>query len=95
MIRNAQGQLVAYCWTSLFDKSHLKIGRIDMIGVSPTARNQGLGRAIAEAGFSHLINLKVDQVELEVDSLNTPAMKVYSSLDFKIKNEVNWWEKSV
>ena len=95
MIHNAQGQLVAYCWTSLFDKSHLKIGRIDMIGVSPTARNQGLGRAIAEAGFSHLIDLKVDQVELEVDSLNTPAMKVYSSLDFKIKNEVNWWEKSV
>ena len=95
IIHNAQGQLVAYCWTSLFDKSHLKIGRIDMIGVSPTARNQGLGRAIAEAGFSHLIDLKVDQVELEVDSLNTPAMKVYSSLDFKIRNEVNWWEKSV
>jgi len=95
MIRNAQGQLVAYCWTSLFDKSHLKIGRIDMTGVSPTARNQGLGRAIVEAGFSHLIDLKVDQVELEVDSLNTPAMKVYSSLDFKIRNEVNWWEKSV
>ena len=95
MIHNAQGQLVAYCWTSLFDKSHLKIGRIDMIGVSPTARNQGLGRAIAEAGFSHLIDLKVDQVELEVDSLNTPAMKVYSSLNFKTRNGVNWWEKSV
>ena len=66
-----------------------------MTGVSPNARNQGLGRAIAEAGFSHLIDLKVDQVELEVDSLNTPAMKVYSSLNFKIRNEVNWWEKSV
>ena len=95
MIHNDQRQLVAYCWTSLFYKSHLKIGRINMTGVSPSARNQGLGHAIAEAGFSHLINLKVDQVELEVDSLNTPAMKVYSSLNFKIRNEVNWWEKSV
>ena len=94
MIHNAQRQLVAYCWTSLSDKSHLKIGRINMTGVSPSARNQGLGRAIAEAGFNHLIDLKVDQIELEVDSLNTPAIKVYSSLGFKTRNQVNWWEKS-
>ncbi|MEC9293791.1 MAG: GNAT family N-acetyltransferase [Chloroflexota bacterium] len=95
MIHNAQGQLVAYCWTSLFDKSQLKIGRINMTGVSSNARNQGLGHAIAEAGVNHLIDLKVDRVELEVDSLNTPAMKVYSSLGFKPRNEVNWWEKSI
>ena len=94
MIHNAQRQLVAYCWTSLFDKSHLKIGRINMTGVSPSARNQGLGRAVAEAGFNHLIDLKVDKIELEVDSLNTPAIKVYSSLGFKTRNQVKWWEKS-
>ena len=95
MIHNAQRQLVAYCWTATFYRSRLKVGRISMTGVSPSARKQGLGRAIAEAGFSHLIGLKVDHIELEVDSLNTPALKVYSSLGFKTTNEVNWWEKSV
>ena len=95
MIHNAHRQLVAYCWTSLFHMTHLKIGLINMTGVSPQARNQGLGRAIAEAGFNHLIGLKVDQVKLEVDSLNTQAMKVYSSLGFETKNQVNWWGKSV
>ena len=95
MIHNAQRQLVAYCWTATFYRSRLKVGRISMTGVSPNARKQGLGRAIAEAGFSHLIDLKVDQIELEVDSLNIPALKVYSSLGFKTTNKVNWWEKSV
>ncbi len=65
-----------------------------MTGVSPGARKQGLGRTIAEAGFNHLIDLKVDKIKLEVDSLNTPAIKVYSSLGLKTRNQVNWWEKS-
>ena len=67
---------------------------MNMTCVSPSERNQGLGRAVAEAGFNHLIDQKVDQIELEVDSLNTPAIKVYSSLGLKTRNQVNWWEKS-
>jgi ribosomal protein S18 acetylase RimI-like enzyme len=61
----------------------------------PAARNQGLGRAIAEAGFNHLLDHGSSVLELDVDSLNAPAIKVYSSLGFKTTSKVNWWELSL
>jgi mycothiol synthase len=92
MIHDSNEQLVAYCWTLRGDHEGTKIGRIGMTGVLPAARGQGLGRAIAEAGFNHLVGQNVDMLELDVDSTNVPAIKVYSSLGFRTSSEVNWWE---
>lgn len=92
MIHDANEQLVAYCWTQVQDRAGSKVGRIGMTGVLPTARKKGLGRAIAEAGYNHLLTRNVDSVELDVDSINAPAIKVYSSMGFERSSEVNWWE---
>ena len=34
-------------------------------------------------------------IELEVDSTNAPAIKIYTSLGFVTVSEVDWWEKSL
>ncbi|MBT4125949.1 MAG: GNAT family N-acetyltransferase [Chloroflexi bacterium] len=95
MIHDSYEQLVAYCWTQVHDRSGSRVGRIGMTGVLPTARKQGLGRAIAEVGFNHLLTRNVESAELDVDSVNTPAIKVYSSMGFERSSEVNWWERSL
>jgi mycothiol synthase len=95
MIHDSYEQLVAYCWTLIYGREDLKIGRIGMTGVLPTARKKGLGRAIAEVGFNHLVRQNVDSIELDVDSKNAPAIHVYSSLGFEKDSEVSWWERAL
>ena len=95
MIHDSNEQLVAYCWTVSFDRDESSVGRIGMTGVLPSARKLGLGRAIAEAGFNHLVGRGVDSIELDVDSDNTPAIRIYSSLGFATSSELNWWERSL
>jgi len=95
MIHDSNERLVAYCWTQTYERAGSKIGRIGMTGVLPDARGLGLGRAIAKAGFNHLLAQDVSAIELEVDSANAPAVKIYSSLGFTTKSEINWWEKGL
>jgi len=95
MIHDSYEQLVAYCWTLIHERDGLNVGRIGMTGVLPTARKQGLGRAIAEVGFNHLVRQNVDSIELDVDSENARAIHVYSSLGFENDSEVSWWERAL
>ena len=95
MIHDSNEQLVAYCWTETYDRAGSRIGRIGMTGVLPTARKQGLGRAIAELGFNHLVRQKVELIELDVDSVNAPANRIYGSLGFTTTSELNWWERTL
>ncbi len=88
-------RLVAYCWTSTYERTGSKFGRIGMTGVLPEARGKGLGRAVSESGFNHLLEQGADAIELDVDSANAPAMNIYSSLGLTTRSEVDWWEKSL
>lgn len=95
MIHDSNDRLVAYCWTQTHDRAGVRVGRIGMTGVLPDARNQGLGRAIAEAGYNHLLEKNIEVAELDVDSVNASAIKVYSSIGFNPASEVNWWERTL
>jgi len=95
MIHDSHEQLVAYCWTVTSDRNGSRIGRIGMTGVLPSARKIGLGRAIAEAGFNNLVSRRVGSIELDVDSDNAPAIRIYTSLGFSKSSELNWWELSL
>jgi len=35
----------------------------------------------------------VSSMELDVDSENAPAIRVYSSIGFVENSQVNWWER--
>jgi mycothiol synthase len=95
LIRDTGDRLVAYCWTQTRENSGSSFGRIGMTGVLPDVQGHGLGRAVAEAGFNHLVEQGVDLIELDVDSTNAPAIRIYSSLGFVTVSTVLWWEKTL
>ena len=61
-IHDSAQRLVAYCWTQTGERAGTKFGRIGMTGVLPEVRGQGLGRAVAESGFNHLLGEGVDTI---------------------------------
>jgi mycothiol synthase len=66
-----------------------------MTGVLPDEQGKGLGQTITEVGFNHLVGQGVETIELDVDTENTPAKRIYSSLGFATDSEIDWWEKSL
>ena len=63
-----------------------------MTGVHPEFRRRGLGKAITEVCCNQLLQQNVKSIELDVDSNNTAAIKVYKSLGFAEISQVRWGE---
>ncbi len=95
LVHDSDNRVVAYCWTLINLRDGRKVGRIGMTGVHPSSRGQGLGRTIAEAGYRHLVELGVHSMELDVDSMNTAALRVYEFLGFAKSSQVSWWERDL
>jgi|GEM_PF-3554054 len=65
--------------------SYLKsenVGDLRGLGVLPDHRGKGLGRALAAMSVSFFAENGVEKVTLGVDSMNEPAIRIYSSLGF-------------
>ena len=82
-------RLVGFHWTKVHgihgakaDHSHAAIGEVYVVGVDPTERGSGLGRALTVLGLCHLRSLDLGQAMLYVDSSNTAAIRLYEGLGF-------------
>jgi mycothiol synthase len=89
------GRLVGFHWTKIHgaaveahergdadEHGHEPIGEVYVVGVDPDERGTGLGRALTLVGLHYLQDRGLLQVMLYVDEDNTPAIKLYESLDF-------------
>ena len=90
-----ESSIAGYNWTLLSENSGDKVGWIAMTGIHPNFRRNRLGRAVVLAGMHSLIKRGAKSIELEVDSENTPARKLYKSLGFKSKSSNQWFEKHI
>jgi len=72
--------MLGFHWTKQHDAQH---GEVYVVGVAPRSQGRGLGRLLTLAGLHHLAALGVDEVQLYVESDNTPAVAVYSRLGFE------------
>ena len=83
----------AYCWATRSENRSGSIGWISMVGVRPEYRGEGIGRAALATGMTFLRGKGVEGIELEVDSLNVPARKLYDKLGFRKTSETIWFER--
>lgn len=90
LAQNNANELVGYNWTKIHGGSrtldghhgHPDIGEIYVIGVAPTLRGSGLGKALAVAGLEYLRDQGLAAAMLYVDRDNESAIKLYESIGF-------------
>jgi len=86
---------VAYCWMDRDGEGCREADVIRMIGVRPGNRGRGLGRLIASLGIHLTSRQRAREVELEVDSANDGAVKLYRALAFERVSEVLWYARDL
>jgi len=93
------GQYIGYCWTVPNCGQDLSTGRskgqIYMMGVAPAFRGKGVGRKLLQAGLSYLQSKGKEIIDLTVDSGNPPAVKLYDSQGFRLRDKTLWYEKVI
>jgi mycothiol synthase len=84
------GRLVGFHWTKVHGgqghthegHGHDPIGEVYVVGVDPSERATGLGRALTVAGLRHLRHLGLPDAMLYVEADNAPAIRLYQGLGF-------------
>ena len=92
ILLESNGRVVGYNWTSLAGTETGPVGRIEMTGVHPGMRGRGLGKAVVTAGLEYLRSNGAVRVELEVDSANPAATRLYEGLGFQYSGPTYWYE---
>lgn len=59
-------------------------GQVPLIGVSEKARGKGIGRSLLHASFARFKKWGVDNVNIDTQMSNIPALRAYQRVDFKI-----------
>ena len=87
-ISDDTGNIAGFHWTKVHGATghaahaHEALGEVYVVGVDPQWQGTGLGRAITIIGLQHLRDLGLNQAMLYVDTTNSPALNLYSSLGF-------------
>lgn len=79
---HADGHSHAHADSHGHSHGHKPMGEVYVIGIDPSHRGTGLGRALLVAGLRLLAARGLPQAMLYVDAANTPAIGLYSSLGF-------------
>ena len=90
---------IGYCWSKVFYEKDESLdgmsSRINMIGVDPDYRGNGVGKKVLLNGLIQLKSRGVRFVVLTVDNENKVARALYQSVGFKVKSSSLWYQKDL
>jgi mycothiol synthase len=84
LLHHRDGVLVGFCWVKMHTDGDTAVGEIYVVGVRPEAQGLGLGKALTAAGLRWMEHHGAASAMLFVDGANTPAIRVYESLGFRV-----------
>ena len=84
------GEAVAYCWVR--QSSSGDPGHIEMVGVRPDLRGNGLAKVVTGAGIDYLASKGLTPIGISVLGDNTPAVRTYERLGFQVYESAPWYE---
>ena len=84
-----------YVWTEQEPSTEGILGKIGMLGVHPNMRGKGLGNYLMTEGIKFLKECGATSINLDVDSENSSAWKIYQSIGFSKIAEHHWYEKKL
>ena len=88
------GALAAFCRCSISVEENARLGCadawVDLIGVHPAYRRQGLGRALLLLALRNMRAMGLNRALLSVGSWNTPAQRLFESCGFAVACRIVW-----
>ena len=89
--------LAGFCWTKIHPATDgdPELGEIFVIGVDPSRKGAGLGRALVIAGLASLADRGIRTGMLFVDGDNEAALRLYESLGFTVHRRDRAYERTV
>lgn len=88
LVADVAGQPSGYISCHLPGKD--SYGRIGLVGVAPSARGHGVGRALVSHGLDWFAGHSVDLVQVATQGRNTAAQRLYQRCGF-LTHEVQLW----
>jgi mycothiol synthase len=85
------GEVVGLCYCRLERSAGALGGWVEDLGVAPSARGIGLGRALLRQGVRELAARGAGSVLLGVDAANTAAKRLYQASGFRVRGELARW----
>jgi ribosomal protein S18 acetylase RimI-like enzyme len=82
-IESPAGEILAMAGTHIYSETE-GIGVVGYVYTAPNKRGQGLGTIVAGAVTREIINRGIDHVVLNVEQSNSPAIRAYQKLGFRI-----------
>lgn len=81
IVATIDGRIVGFHWTKRHDEA---TGEVYVLAVHPDAEGRGLGRALLEAGLTHLAGLGMTSVTLYVEAKSYRVVAMYEAAGFQI-----------
>ncbi|MDO4929276.1 MAG: mycothiol synthase [Corynebacterium sp.] len=90
----AHPQVAGFHWVKIVPEEKPGVGEVYVVGLSPEYQGRGLGKALTLVGTQHMWARNLHEVELYVESDNTPAVATYRALGFEVSESHALYGKS-
>ena len=90
ILKSQSDNWVGYSWTQKNLSNNQS--KLSMCGVKKQFRNRGLAKELIITALNQLIRNNCNEIVLEVDHENIPAIKIYKEIGFYVYDKLGWYQ---